>query len=99
MQNEKTFIAEIEKVLASVLRYRNEHVRGHYADVILRAKKLLKSTDMKSADIAYKTGFNDPHYFSFIFKKVTGLSPREYRTDPTNDTYAPRQSGSVSDND
>ena len=151
VQNEKTFIAEIEKVLASVLRYRNEHVRGHYADVILRAKKyidanfadpdiclrsvadavhfspnhfstifsqecnttfieyltgvriarakkLLKSTDMKSADIAYKTGFNDPHYFSFIFKKVTGLSPREYRADPTNDTYAPRQSGSVSDN-
>lgn len=81
-----------------MLRYRNEHVRGHYADVILRAKKLLKSTDMKSADIAYKTGFNDPHYFSFIFKKVTGFSPREYRADPTNDTYAPRQSGSVSDN-
>ena len=44
-----------------------------------QAKKLLKNSDMKSADIAYEVGFNDPHYFSFIFKKVTGMSPREWR--------------------
>ncbi|MDR2314245.1 MAG: response regulator [Spirochaetaceae bacterium] len=44
-----------------------------------RAKKLLENTAMKSADIACETGFSDPHYFSFIFKKNTGLSPREYR--------------------
>jgi len=46
---------------------------------IERAKLLLKTTAMKSADIACETGFSDPHYFSFIFKKNTGLSPREYR--------------------
>jgi two-component system response regulator YesN len=34
---------------------------------------------MKSADIANETGFSDPHYLSYIFKKNTGLSPREYR--------------------
>lgn len=44
-----------------------------------RAKKLLATTDKKSADIAYEVGFNDPHYFSFIFKKTEGVSPREYR--------------------
>lgn len=43
------------------------------------AKKLLKETDMKGADIAYECGFSDPHYFSFIFKKNTGLSPREFK--------------------
>jgi two-component system response regulator YesN len=47
---------------------------------IERAKHLLSSTGMKSADIAYETGFSDPHYFSFIFKKNVGLSPREYRS-------------------
>ena len=46
---------------------------------IAQAKKLLKTTDKKSADIAYEVGFNDPHYFSFIFKKEVFLSPREWR--------------------
>jgi two-component system response regulator YesN len=46
---------------------------------IEKAKQLLENTGMKNADIADETGFNDPHYFSFIFKKNTGLSPREYR--------------------
>ena len=44
-----------------------------------KAKQLLSDTSMKNADIAYETGFSDPHYFSYIFKKNTGLSPREYR--------------------
>jgi two-component system response regulator YesN len=46
---------------------------------IEKAKQLLRETAMKNADIASETGFNDPHYFSHIFKKNTGLSPREYR--------------------
>jgi two-component system response regulator YesN len=46
---------------------------------IEKAKHLLENTAMKNADIADAAGFNDPHYFSFIFKKNTGLSPREYR--------------------
>jgi len=44
-----------------------------------RSKYLLRHTRMKSADIAYEAGFNDPHYFSFIFKKNAGISPREFR--------------------
>jgi two-component system response regulator YesN len=44
-----------------------------------KAKQLLQSTAMKNTDIAFETGFNDPHYFSHIFKKNIGLSPREYR--------------------
>ncbi len=43
------------------------------------AKKLLKTTQKRSTDIAYEIGFSDPHYFSYIFKKHTGMSPREYR--------------------
>jgi len=45
------------------------------------AKRLLAETRMKSVDIAYESGFNDPHYFSFMFKKKTGVSPREFRAE------------------
>lgn len=44
-----------------------------------KAKQLLQNTAMKSAEIAFEVGFSDPHYFSHIFKKNVGLSPREYR--------------------
>jgi two-component system response regulator YesN len=46
---------------------------------IEKAKQLLTETTMKNADIGCETGFNDPHYFSSIFKKTTGISPREFR--------------------
>ncbi|MCR4580147.1 MAG: response regulator [Treponema sp.] len=46
---------------------------------IENAKRLIRDTDMKGYDIAYECGFSDPHYFSYIFKKNTGLSPREYK--------------------
>ena len=46
---------------------------------IENAKRLIKNTDMKVYDIAYECGFSDPHYFSYIFKKNTGVTPREYK--------------------
>jgi len=45
-----------------------------------KAKELLRMTSLRSADIAYQVGYNDPHYFSSVFKKNTGLSPIEFRT-------------------
>ena len=45
-----------------------------------KAKELLRMTALRSADIAYQVGYNDPHYFSSVFKKNTGLSPIEFRS-------------------
>ncbi len=47
---------------------------------INKAKQLLRMTGLRSADIAYQVGYNDPHYFSSAFKKHTGLSPSEFRS-------------------
>jgi len=44
-----------------------------------RACELLMSTDMKAFEVAYSSGYNDPHYFSATFKKLKGMSPMEYR--------------------
>lgn len=47
---------------------------------INRAKDLLLNTNLKCSEVAYQSGFNDPHYFSFVFKKKTGLTPLQFRS-------------------
>lgn len=46
---------------------------------ISKSIELLKNPKMRIADIAYSVGFNEPQYFSSIFKKCTNLTPRDYR--------------------
>ena len=48
---------------------------------ISKAKELLSTSAMRTSEIAYAVGYNDPHYFSYLFKKNTGLSPRDFRKD------------------
>ena len=43
------------------------------------AKDLLANSSMSINDVARQTGFSDPCYFSRIFRKYTGSTPREYR--------------------
>ncbi|UJF32742.1 helix-turn-helix domain-containing protein [Paenibacillus hexagrammi] len=43
------------------------------------AKELLRTTDMKALEIAEKVGYADANYFSFSFRKIVGVSPKEYR--------------------
>ena len=44
-----------------------------------KAKEALKCTSMKSSEIALQVGYRDPHYFSYMFKKITGMTPTQYR--------------------
>ena len=46
---------------------------------IQRARELLRTTSLRTAAISDQVGYNDPHYFSLVFRKATGLSPREFR--------------------
>ena len=49
-----------------------------------KAKELLRTTADKSSQIAREVGYNDAHYFSYIFKKNTGLTPSDYRAQYQN---------------
>jgi len=44
-----------------------------------KAKELLLCSAKRSSEIAYEVGYRDPHYFSYVFKKLEGCSPREFR--------------------
>lgn len=44
---------------------------------IEKAKEFLMCSSMKTSEIGYEVGYKDPHYFSYIFKKVQGCSPKE----------------------
>ncbi len=44
-----------------------------------KAKMMLEKTDTTVAEIAYKTGFNDPVYFTRLFRTTFGMTPTQYR--------------------
>lgn len=46
---------------------------------ITKAKELLLGTNLKLYEIADRVGYNDPKYFSRVFKETTGQLPAEYR--------------------
>lgn len=46
---------------------------------IERACTYLEQGYLKTYEIAYKVGFRDEKYFSRVFKKVKGVSPKEYK--------------------
>ncbi|MGG1514555.1 helix-turn-helix domain-containing protein [Paenibacillus oryzisoli] len=46
---------------------------------ITKAKQLLEDGNDKVAEIAVKIGYSNSHSFIRIFKKVTGMTPGEYR--------------------
>lgn len=48
---------------------------------IREACNLLRCTDLYVYEIAQRLGYKDQYYFSRLFKKVVGISPREYRND------------------
>jgi two-component system response regulator YesN len=46
---------------------------------IRKAKELLKNSSLSVKEVSYKVGYSDPNYFSKIFKKVTGVTPTEFK--------------------
>lgn len=47
-----------------------------------RAKELLRTTNEKTYAIAYQVGYDNPSYFSKLFKKQVGVTPNDYRRNP-----------------
>ena len=46
---------------------------------IEKAKDMLKDIHNKIYDVSYAVGYENPSYFGLQFKKIVGVSPKEYR--------------------
>ena len=49
-----------------------------------KAKELLRATQLRSSEISAAVGYSDRHYFSYLFKKNTGMTPSEFRDEKNN---------------
>lgn len=61
---------------------------------VARARQLLVATDHAIGEIAGRCGFSDANYFARVFRRITGLTPREVRlarTDSAATTTPPRR--------
>lgn len=47
--------------------------------IIIEAKKKIHLTRLSIKEIAFELQFQDEHYFSRFFKKITGISPQKFR--------------------
>ena len=48
---------------------------------VAKAREYMEDKNINLTEIAFLTGYDDYTYFSRVFKKITGKSPREYRGD------------------
>ena len=46
---------------------------------VAEAKRLLQRRELSITEVAQAVGYGDYAYFSRVFKKLTGISPRQYR--------------------
>ena len=65
-----------------------EEVGENFIDYLTRlriecSKELLRRAALTIREAGLQSGYSDPNYFSRIFKKQTGMTPREYREQNT----------------
>ena len=52
------------------------------------ARELLLKTDLRTSEVGYQVGYKDPHYFSYLFKKTHGITPKAFRSGGENEAQA-----------
>jgi AraC-like DNA-binding protein len=69
------------KYMSSVIRQTSNKTAGDWIDdhVMLEAKAMLKSTNYTIQQISDELNFADQSFFGKYFKRLAGVSPKEYR--------------------
>ncbi|MGO4407842.1 helix-turn-helix domain-containing protein [Bosea sp. RAF48] len=77
-------VAEIAGVSRRTLQRKLAHVGLSYSDILdtvryENASRLLRDTDCRIIDVAFSSGYTDPAHFSRAFRRMTGVTPRQFR--------------------
>jgi AraC-like DNA-binding protein len=56
---------------------------------IIRARDLLVSSTLNISEISQACGYDDPSYFTRVFRRETGIAPRQYREHALKHTGSP----------
>lgn len=82
-------VAELADAMGMSANYLSKHFKRRTGSslkqylqqlYLQKAAELLLHTDLSTGEIAAALGHDDAHYFYHAFKKLTGLSPGEYRS-------------------
>ncbi|OYU89158.1 MAG: AraC family transcriptional regulator [Bradyrhizobiaceae bacterium PARB1] len=77
-------VAEMAGVSTRSFQRKLAHVGLSYSDLLdtvryENASKLLRETDSRIIDIAFSSGYTDPAHFSRAFRRIAGVTPRQFR--------------------
>jgi AraC-like DNA-binding protein len=77
-------VAEIAGTSVRTLQRELTAVGLTYSDLLdqvrfEKAVRLLDATDAKIIDVAFATGYADPAHFARAFRRIAGVTPREFR--------------------
>ena len=94
-----SLVAEIVGMSERSLQRRLAQCGSTYSDIVKDARfsiasDLLVDSDLNIADIAFATGYENAPHFSRAFKRLTGMTPRDYRGASAlriNDRFDPLQ--------
>lgn len=84
-EKQVNFYADLLKVSSKKLNFASSLVLGITpkqvidSRVLLEAKRLLIHSSNSIKEISYDLGYNEPTYFVQFFKKLTGLTPLDFR--------------------
>ena len=79
-----SLVAEIVGISERTLQRRLAQRGSTYSDIVQEARfsiasDLMADSDMNIADIAFAAGYENAPHFSRAFKRLTGMTPRDYR--------------------
>ena len=77
-------VADIAGVSTRTLQRKLAHLGLTYSDILETARyenasRLLRDTDCRIIDVAFSSGYTDPAHFSRAFRRMTGVTPRQFR--------------------